>query len=81
MLDQEFKYYLEHQSELVKSHFGRYVIIKGEAILGDFGTEIEAIIHAKNVLKLQLGTFLVQHCMPGEENYTQYFHSRVMFLA
>ncbi|MFM9838937.1 MAG: hypothetical protein ACKVOQ_11775 [Cyclobacteriaceae bacterium] len=81
MLEKEFKYYLDNQSELVKTHFGRYVTIQGESILGDFGTEIEAIIHAKNVLNLPMGTFLVQHCMPGEENYTQYFHSRVMFLA
>lgn len=79
MLEKEFKYYLENHSSLVKSHFGRYIVIKDEKILGDFNSEIEAILFAKNDLGLKLGTFLVQHCMPGKENYTQLFHSRVSF--
>jgi len=81
MLEREFKYYLDHQEELVKAHFGRFVIIKDDKVLGDFGTEVEAIVHAKNTLNLKLGSFLVQHCLPGAENYTQYFHARVMFVA
>jgi hypothetical protein len=81
MLEKEFKYYLEHQSELAKKHFSRYIIIKDEKIYGDFSTEIEAVISAKNDLKFELGTFLVQHCLPGVENYTQFFHSRVMFIS
>lgn len=81
MLEKEFKYYLDHQDELVKDHYGRYIVIKDDKVLGDFGSEVEAVIHAKNNLKLKLGTFLVQHCMPGEGNYTQFFHSRVMFVC
>jgi hypothetical protein len=46
-LEKEFQYYLDHQDDLVKSHFGRYVVIKDEKVLGDFGTEVEAIIYAK----------------------------------
>ena len=79
MLDNEFKYYLHNQDSLVKSHFGRYIIVKDDKVLGDFNSEIEAILFGKNELKLPLGTFLVQHCMPGKENYTQLFHSRVSF--
>lgn len=79
MLKNEFQYYLDNQEALVKSHFGRYIVIKDNNILGDFNSEIEAILFAKNELKLPLGTFLVQHCMPGKENYTQLFHSRVSF--
>ena len=79
MLEKEFKYYLDHHDSLVKSHYGRYIVIKDDTILGDFNSEVEAILSAKNTLNLQLGTFLVQHCMPGKENYTQLFHSRVSF--
>jgi len=79
MLEKEFKYYLSNQEKLVQLHYGRYIIIKDEEVLGDFGSEIEAILFAKNELHLKMGTFLVQHCMPGKENYTQYFHSRVFF--
>lgn len=79
MLDKEFQYYLANQESLVKSHFGRYIIIKDEKVLGDFNSEIEAILFAKKELGLELGSFLVQHCMPGKESYTQLFHSRVYF--
>lgn len=81
MLEREFKYYLDHQKELVQAHYGRFIIIKDDKVLGDFGSEVEAIIHGRNVLNLKMGSFLVQHCLPGEENYTQFFHSRVMFVA
>lgn len=78
MLQKEFKYYLDHQDELAKEHFGRYIIIKDQKVLGDFSSEVEAILHAKKEIGLKLGTFLVQHCLPGKENYTQVFHSRLM---
>jgi prephenate dehydrogenase len=81
MLQKEFKYYLDHQDELVKQHFGRYIVVKDEKILGDFGSEVEAILFAKNNLHLEQGTFLVQHCMPGKENFTNFFHARVMFMS
>lgn len=81
MLNKEFQYYLDHQNELVKSHFGRFIVIKDENVLGDFGTEVEAILHAKDKLGFELGTFLVQQCLPGVENHTQFFHSRVMFIS
>ena len=80
MLKEEFKYYVDHQDELVKDHFGRYIVIKDQKVLGDFGTEVEAILYAKNDLQLEMGTFLVQQCLPGKENYTQFYHSRVMFI-
>lgn len=79
MLEKEFKYYLDHQAELAKKHFSRFIIIKDETVMGDYSTEIEAILAARNDFGLELGTFLVQQCVPGVENYTQYFHSRAMF--
>ena len=79
MLDKEFKYYKEHQDELVQKHYARYIIIKDETVYGDFDSEVGAIQHARKELKFELGTFLVQHCLPGTENYTQLFHSRVLF--
>jgi len=79
MLEKEFKYYLAHQEELVKTHFNKFIIIKDESVFGDFSTEVEAILYAKNTLKFTLGTFLVQQCLPGKENYTQHFHSHFIF--
>ena len=75
-LEREFKYFLDHQEELVKKFPGKFVVIKNGAVIGTFDTEIQAIKDASKTH--QLGTFLVQKCEPGTEAYTQTFHSRVV---
>jgi len=77
MLEKEFKYFKAHQEELVKKFEGRFLVIKDESIVGDYSTEAEAYNEAKR--KFELGTFLIQHCLPGKDAYTQTFHSRVAF--
>jgi hypothetical protein len=77
MLDQEFKYYLEHQFELVKKYNGKYLVIKGEAIIGVYDTKEEAYFNSQK--EHELGTFLIQFCSPGDTSYTQTYHSRVTF--
>jgi hypothetical protein len=76
-LDKDFKYYLDHQKELVSKYNGRFLVIKDEAIVGDYDSEMQAYMEAKK--KYELGTFLIQHCLPGAESVTQTFHSRVSF--
>lgn len=77
ILENEFNYYLDLQEELVKKYNGKYVVIKGDEVLGDYDSEIQAINETTKEHKL--GTFLVQICEHGEESYTQTFHSRVTF--
>jgi len=74
-LEKEFKYYLEHQDELVKKYNGRFIVIKDCKVIGVFDSELEAV--EKTAEKYELGTFLVQKCEPGIESYTQTYHSRV----
>ncbi len=76
-LENEFKFYLENQSELVKKYNGKYIVIKNREIIGVFDSEIEAI--EKTSIDHELGTFLIQKCEPGNESYTQTYHSRVVF--
>jgi hypothetical protein len=77
VLDREFKYYLANKEELVKKHLGKYLIIKDEAVVGVYDSELAAYSYGTS--KYALGTFLIQQCLPGDENYTQTFHSRVIF--
>ena len=77
MLDKEFKYYKDHQEDLVREYNGKFLVIKDERIQGVYDTELEAYTESKK--KFDLGTFLIQHCSPGKESYTQTFHSRVAF--
>ena len=77
-LEKEFKHYLAHQDELVAKYNGRFIVIKDEAVIGDYATELEAIRETQK--SHALGTFLVQKCEPGNQSYTQTFHSRVVFV-
>jgi hypothetical protein len=76
-LKTEFDFYVAHQQELAEKYRGQYVAIKGQAVLGTFANALEAV---REVSKShEPGTFLVQKCEPGTKNYTQSFHSRVVF--
>jgi len=76
-LEKEFKYYIKHQDELLKEYKGKYVVIKGNKVLGAYKTELEAIEETSK--SHELGTFLVQHVDPGDKSILQTFHSRVIF--
>lgn len=76
-LEKEFKYYLEHQEELLKEYAGKFLVIKGQKVLGVYDTEIIAYQEAQK--ENELGTFLIQLCSIGSDNYTQSFNSRVVY--
>ena len=76
-LQEQLGYFKSHQDELVKKYEGKFLVIKDQEIQGVYDKEIDAYTEAKN--KFELGTFLIQQCLPGQESYTQTFHSRVAF--
>jgi hypothetical protein len=76
-LKKEFKYYLDHQDELIKKYNGKFVVIKDGQVIGSYDSQFEAVEETSK--KYELGTFLVQKCEPGSESYTQTYHSRVSF--
>ena len=77
-LKELFKYYLDHQEELVKDYNGKYLVITDFKVAGAYNNESEAYFDA--VAKYGLGNFILQLCTPGEEGYTSTFHSRVIFV-
>jgi hypothetical protein len=77
MLEKEFKYYLDHQKDLLAKYKGRFIVIMNDEVIGDFGTEQEA--YDETVKHHKVGTFLIQKCIPGSEGYTQTYHSRVIY--
>ena len=76
-LEHEFAYYKKHQEELVRQYEGKYLVIVGETVSSAHESELDAYESAKAIYPL--GTFLIQHCLPGKDSYTQTFHSRVTF--
>lgn len=76
-LQKELEFFKANQQELVKKYEGKFLIIKDQQVQGVYDAEMEAYTEAKK--KFELGTFLIQHCIAGQESYTQTFHSRVTF--
>lgn len=68
MEKEEFKYYLDHQSELLKKYNGKYLMIIKNQVVGAFNTMSEAYYQGKK--QYDLGNFLVQLCTPGDDAYT-----------
>ena len=78
MLEKEFQYYIDNQEALVKIYSGKLLIIKDQGVIVAFETFEEAYEEGKKLL--ELGTFLIQKCSPGEEDYSATFHTqRVSF--
>ncbi len=77
MLEREFQYFIDNQAELVAKYHKKYLVIKGDAVIGVYDTEADAYFETE--LKEELGTFLIQYCEAGQKAYSQTFHTRVHF--
>ena len=77
-LEKEFQYYKDHQDELVEKYNGKVIVIKDCKVIGTFESEIEAVV--ETIKEHELGTFLVQKCEPGNENYTYIGYPEMVFL-
>ena len=71
----EFDWFLAHHDELVRKYNGKYVVIRGQTVIGVFEDQLAAVTETQR--QHPLGTFLVQKVEPGEKAYTQVFHTRV----
>ena len=76
-LAEQFRYYLDNQDKLVEQYAGKHIVIKDQQVIGAYDSEAEAI--GQTTREHEPGTFIVQKCEPGDEEYTQVFHSRVAF--
>lgn len=78
-LKREFDYYVAHQHELIEKYNGKVVVIIGQEVIGVYDDELVAVESTSE--DYEPGTFLVHRVSPGSGNYTQTFHSRVVFTS
>jgi hypothetical protein len=71
----EFDYFIAHQADLVRLYEGKFLIIKDQKVEDTFNTMMEAYYGGQK--RFKLGTFMIQHCIPGPEAYTRYFYGPV----
>jgi len=74
MLEKEYKYFSDHLDEFIKKYKGKFIVLKNNCILGIYDSMPEAI--SETTKEHVLGTFIVQKCVPEEQNI-QRFHTRV----
>ena len=74
MLEQEFKYYIEHQNELVKEFDGKFIVIKDNEVKGSYDSKKDAYFEGQK--NFDLGTFLIQFCSRGNMFFTQTYHTQ-----
>lgn len=77
MLEKEFDFYLAHQKDLILKYLNKYLVIKEEQVINAFDTIEDAYDFATS--KFELGSFLIQQCLPGDLGHSQIFHSQVIF--
>lgn len=68
MFEEELKYFISNQDDLVKKYRGKILVLKGKEVLGAYSSPMEAFVGAQKDHKL--GTFMIQPCEPGPEAYT-----------
>ncbi len=78
MIDELFKYYLDHQDELVKRYDGKYLVITADGVQGAYDSMTEGYDYALKAFGK--GNFMLQLCTEGDRAYSQRFYTyRVSF--
>jgi hypothetical protein len=76
MFEEEFKYFIQNQDELVKNYNGKILVLRGSSVDSVFSTHIDAYEYAKK--KYGQGNFMLQTCEPGPEAYTVTLSSNII---
>lgn len=79
MLKDEFKYYIDNQADFVEKYNGKFIVLKNQKVIGIYESHLEA--YNETLKTEEIGTFLIQHCIPGTNSFTQTFHSQAIIYA
>ena len=61
----EYLWYLANEEDLLSRYYGRFVVIKDEAVIADYSNKIAAW---RETIKSHVpGTFIIHHCVPDSE--------------
>jgi hypothetical protein len=65
MLETELAYYKAHRDEWLKSHRDRFVLVKGEQLIGTFDTQEQAL--RAGAQRFGLDSFLIRRVTESDE--------------
>lgn len=56
----EYLWFEAHEAELLRQYFGRYIVIKDEQVIGDYGTR--KLARQQTLKNHKPGTFIIHFC-------------------
>lgn len=67
MLKSEIQFFFDNQTQLLRKYSGKFIVIKDKQVIAVYNSRIVA--YAETLKKHEMGSFLIQHCLPEEDNY------------
>jgi hypothetical protein len=78
-LEALYKWFDENRDSIIQDHETEYVLLTENRVMGYFPNEMFALEHAKKT-GLVMGDFLIQECIPKDEE-CMYYHNEVVSFA
>jgi hypothetical protein len=73
MQESDYRWFIEHYSDLFKEYGKTYLAIKNKKVIGVYSSYAKGVWKTRQ--KEKLGTFIIQECNGNESAYTNYIAS------
>ncbi len=70
----EYRWFEAHEEELLHQYIGRYIVIKDEQVLGDYGTR--KLARQETIKNHKPGTFIIHFCVEKDPRRAPRLNSR-----
>ncbi len=70
----EYLWFKQQEKELMQRYYGRYIVIKEEKVIGDYGTWRLAV--QQTIRHHKPGTFVIQHCLEKDPRWAPRLQGR-----
>lgn len=68
MFNEELDFFIANQESLVEKYRGKFLVLIGPKVVGAYESALAAYLEAQK--KHEIGSFMIQNCIPGPEAYT-----------
>lgn len=73
---EDYIWFKDNRSKIIKNHIGESVVIQNKNIMGYYPNDRLAL---ESMEGKELGTFIIQRCLPKEQNDMFYYTGRYSF--
>jgi hypothetical protein len=77
-LDNLYRWFDENRVSIIKGYEGQHVLLKDDVVISYFHDDNKALEYAQKS-GFSMGEFLIQECIPKEEECMYYYNEAVSF--